>query len=328
LWSGERWSIVDVMQWLVLLLLGTLSPAGSLLAGVSPRNFWVLCGRDGVPPPGSLELCKDCLNAQRVGDAEAMEQAMSRLGHLPVAVEMAVGTDGSRRFALPAADAPHATNDDDAASRRRLLEFSELSFGEGGHGHTTWPAGVALAIWLQRNAPFVRGQRVLELGSGVGIAGLSAALAGAAHVTLTDVAEDERWPGLSTRLQANLQKNARASQVGMVAAAAPLDWEACVAPDYVPSETYPRLLGSDLAYDERSVEALVAAVTKHLAPGGQACLVNVRNRDGPPAAASAAFVEQLQQSDEGEVVVEEAALVNNYEKTDLFILTFTKKQDA
>ena len=145
------------------------------------------CGRDGVPPPGSLELCKDCLNAQRVGDAEAMEQAMSRLGHLPVAVEMAVGTDGSRRFALPAADAPHATNDDDAASRRRLLEFSELSFGEGGHGHTTWPAGVALAIWLQRNAPFVRGQRVLELGSGVGIAGLSAALAGAAHVTLTSM---------------------------------------------------------------------------------------------------------------------------------------------
>ena len=54
----------------------------------------------------------------------------------------------------------------------------------------------------------------------------------------------------------------------------------------------------------------------------------MRNRDGPPAAASAAFVEQLQRSDEGEVVVEEAALVNNYEKTDLFVLTFTKRQDS
>ena len=62
-------------------------------------------------------------------------------------------------------------------------------------------------------AQFVRGQRVLELGSGIGIAGLSAALAGAAHVTLTDVAEDERWPGLSTRLQTNLQRNAQASGV-------------------------------------------------------------------------------------------------------------------
>ena len=49
---------------------------------------------------------------------------------------------------------------------------------------------------LTIQAQFVRGQRVLELGSGIGIAGLSAALAGATHVTLTDVAEDERWPGL------------------------------------------------------------------------------------------------------------------------------------
>ena len=61
----------------------------------------------------------------------------------------------------------------------------------------------------------MRGQRVLELGSGIGIAGLSAALAGAAHVTLTDVAEDARWPGLSTRLQANLQRNAQASAVAL-----------------------------------------------------------------------------------------------------------------
>ena len=49
---------------MALLLFGVLSPAGALLAGaaISPtdraRNFWVLCGRDGVPPAGSLELCK------------------------------------------------------------------------------------------------------------------------------------------------------------------------------------------------------------------------------------------------------------------------------
>ena len=142
---------------MVLLLLGVLSPAGALLSGaaVSPtdraKNFWILCGRDGVPPAGSLELCKDILNAQRAGEAEAMEQAMSRLGDLPVAVEMAAAADGGRRFALPATNAP----DDKpaaAASRGGLLEFSELSFGEGGHGSKTWPAGVALAIWTQRNA--------------------------------------------------------------------------------------------------------------------------------------------------------------------------------
>ena len=165
---------------MALLLLGVLSPAGALLAGaaISPtdraRNFWVLCGRDGVPPAGSLELCKDIVSAQRAGDAEAIEQAMRRIGQLPVAVEMAAAPDGGRRFALPATTAATA-----AASRGGLLEFSELSFGEGGHGSKTWPAGVALSIWAQRNAHFVAGQRVLELGSGIGIAGLSAALAGA-----------------------------------------------------------------------------------------------------------------------------------------------------
>ena len=165
---------------MALLLFGVLSPAGALLAGaaISPtdraRNFWVLCGRDGVPPAGSLELCKDIVSAQRAGDSEAIEQAMRRIGQLPVAVEMAAAPDGGRRFALPATTATTA-----AASRGGLLEFSELSFGEGGHGSKTWPAGVALSIWAQRNAHFVAGQRVLELGSGIGIAGLSAALAGA-----------------------------------------------------------------------------------------------------------------------------------------------------
>ena len=147
---------------MVLLLFGVLSPAGALLSGaaVSPtdraKNFWILCGRDGVPPAGSLELCKDILNAQRAGEAEAMEQAMSRLGDLPVAVEMAAAADGGRRFALPAANAADEKQDaataTAAASRGGLLEFSELSFGEGGHGSKTWPAGVALSIWTQHNS--------------------------------------------------------------------------------------------------------------------------------------------------------------------------------
>ena len=159
---------------MALLLLGVLSPAGALLAGatISPtdraRDFWVLCGRDGVPPAGSLELCKDIVSAQRAGDSEALEQAMRRIAQLPVAVEMAVASDGGRRFALPATTA--TTVGASGGGRGGLLEFRELSFGEGGHGSKTWPAGVALSIWTQRNAHFVAGQRVLELGSGIGIA--------------------------------------------------------------------------------------------------------------------------------------------------------------
>lgn len=41
-----------------------------------------------------------------------------------------------------------------------------------------WPAAVALAEWLQQRPELVRGKRVADLGAGLGIAGIAAALAG------------------------------------------------------------------------------------------------------------------------------------------------------
>ena len=259
---------------LLAVLWGLLVPAAGLAAGgptTRPINFWVLCpDRLAVPPPRSLELCQECVRAHRQGDSKALQRAMHELGEYPVAVELS-SAESARRFALPGGDRP-------------ILEYSELSFGEGGHGSKTWGAGVALAIWTQCHAPFVSERRVLELGSGVGVGGLSAALAGAAHVTLSDVAEDERWPGLSTRLQANLAANAQTNGVGEATAAVALDWDSCLPADYAPERTYPRLIGSDLAYDERSVDALAAAVIKHLEPGGEACLIKCAapTRQTPP----------------------------------------------
>ena len=54
---------------------------------------------------------------------------------------------------------------------------------------TVWPAGVVMARALQHPeiAIFIAGKRVLELGSGCGVAGLVAAAMGAAHVSLTDL---------------------------------------------------------------------------------------------------------------------------------------------
>ncbi len=49
-----------------------------------------------------------------------------------------------------------------------------------------WPAGRALATRLSAEPGLVRGQRVLELGTGLGIAGIAAADAGARHVFLSD----------------------------------------------------------------------------------------------------------------------------------------------
>jgi len=54
---------------------------------------------------------------------------------------------------------------------------------------TVWPAGVVMARALQHPtmAISIAGRRVLELGSGCGVAGLVAAAMGAAHVSLTDL---------------------------------------------------------------------------------------------------------------------------------------------
>ena len=50
-----------------------------------------------------------------------------------------------------------------------------------------WPAGRALATRLSAEPSLVRGRRVLELGTGLGIAGIAAADAGARHVVLSDI---------------------------------------------------------------------------------------------------------------------------------------------
>ncbi|KAL3910499.1 MAG: hypothetical protein SGPRY_009034, partial [Prymnesium sp.] len=50
-----------------------------------------------------------------------------------------------------------------------------------------WPAAILLARWLWCHAWLLEGRCVLELGAGVGTAGLAAALSGAPRVILTDI---------------------------------------------------------------------------------------------------------------------------------------------
>jgi predicted nicotinamide N-methyase len=50
-----------------------------------------------------------------------------------------------------------------------------------------WAGGQALARWILDNPEAVRGRRVLDFASGSGLAGVAAALAGAARVEATDI---------------------------------------------------------------------------------------------------------------------------------------------
>ncbi len=50
-----------------------------------------------------------------------------------------------------------------------------------------WAGGQALARYILDNPALVAGKRVLDFGSGSGLVGLAAAMAGAAHVTAADI---------------------------------------------------------------------------------------------------------------------------------------------
>lgn len=49
-----------------------------------------------------------------------------------------------------------------------------------------WPSGIALASYILENPHLVAGKRILELGAGVGLPSLAAALCGATEVVVTD----------------------------------------------------------------------------------------------------------------------------------------------
>jgi len=53
------------------------------------------------------------------------------------------------------------------------------------HGELLWGSGFLLAIWLAQSG-YVKGQRVLEVGSGLGQGGFAASAHGATEVVLTD----------------------------------------------------------------------------------------------------------------------------------------------
>jgi predicted nicotinamide N-methyase len=88
-----------------------------------------------------------------------------------------------------------------------------------GTGATTWAAGFVLAEWLlsRRAAALVRGRRVLELGSGAGLAGVCAWRARPSRLTLTD-ADPAALRNCATNVSANLEDEddggARAVVVG------------------------------------------------------------------------------------------------------------------
>jgi predicted nicotinamide N-methyase len=121
-----------------------------------------------------------------------------------------------------------------------------------------WPSGVALARAVGVQA--LRGKRVVELGCGLGLPAIAAALAGG-RVLATD------WSAAATERAAD---NARRN-------GATIDTLVCswTEPDpIVERGPWDMVLASDVLYERRDVDPLLAALPRLLAPHGEAWIAD------------------------------------------------------
>ena len=122
----------------------------------------------------------------------------------------------------------------------RLPHFGEL-----------WPAGIALARWIWRRDEF-RGEEVLDLGCGVGLPGIAAAMRGA-RVVFADIFEE-----------ALALARANAEGAGMLGHEfVRLDWR-----DRSFARRFDAIFASDLFYEARHHAPLLAFFERHLHPAG------------------------------------------------------------
>ncbi|MBL8746036.1 MAG: 50S ribosomal protein L11 methyltransferase [Phycisphaerae bacterium] len=153
--------------------------------------------------------------------------------------------------------------DADAVVREAELSGS----AERGYWAHLWPAAVMLAGYVARTGLVTRGTRVLEIGCGVGLVGIVAALRGA-EVVLTDYCDEA---------VAAAARNATLN--GVDAAARKFDWRDEPDPAWDPGV----LLGADVLYFEESH----GAIARLIARLGCVAILGYPNR---PATAEAAGV--------------------------------------
>ena len=131
---------------------------------------------------------------------------------------------------------------------------------------TVWRGGERLVEVLQSHRELVAGKRIVELGSGTGIAGLACAAHGASQVVLTDLAEN------LTLLRRNATRNGWVQSLcGCEVSVEALDWHT----DALPACDV--LLGADVCYHQDSVQALCSLVDAAVAAGATVLLACERH---------------------------------------------------
>lgn len=71
---------------------------------------------------------------------------------------------------------------------KKVIEFYEMDGKEESVliGESLWNGSKVLSRWIMQNPDYFKSKNILEVGSGVGLAGLAAGLCGPKMVILTD----------------------------------------------------------------------------------------------------------------------------------------------
>jgi predicted nicotinamide N-methyase len=139
-----------------------------------------------------------------------------------------------------------------------------------------WTSSLSLAEYCLVG-PTVKGMPVLELGCGLGLAGIAAAAAGA-RVMMTDYE-----PDALAFTRCNVERNLPGALDDGRVSVALLDWRRTV-----PGPRVERILGADVAYERRNFLPLLRTVDLLLAGSGTAVFTDPERAIGADFAAMAA----------------------------------------
>lgn len=151
-----------------------------------------------------------------------------------------------------------------AVTQATLDQFRDELYGAG---DVVWPASVALARLIAHCPSLVKGKRVLELGTGLGLCGNIALKAGAVEVVMADVDTD-------TLALAKRSASANNPADPTTASTLKLDWTSV--PDEFCVDTQQKfdvIIAADVLYDETSARCVADVLNKALKSGGM-CLVS------------------------------------------------------
>lgn len=142
-----------------------------------------------------------------------------------------------------------------------LIVLETQNSGEG-TGHTVWDGAVMLAKHLEARYPSLAGKRVLEVGCGPGLAGMTAAALGADEVILTDL------PYALENVRAAVTRNALAFRGGRVTVGV-LDWLRPDTCDIAGVRDADLIVASDVVWVSELIEPLVATLAHLSAPSAR-----------------------------------------------------------